>query len=94
MATEVFMPKTGIYQDDVTLVEWLVEEGGHVDEGQDVLIMETEKVEVEVQADASGWLHHIIEPEATLAIGTVVGMIADTEQEYAALKASSAGDGA
>ena len=89
MATEVFMPKTGLYQDDVTLLEWLVPEGAHVDEGQAVLIMETEKVEVEVEADAAGWLHHIIEPEATLAIGTVVGMIADTEQEYSQLATSS-----
>lgn len=89
MATEVFMPKTGIYQDDVTLLQWLVAEGGRVEEGQDVLVMETEKVEVEVQADASGWLHRIVEPEATLAIGTVVGLIAATEQEYEALVAGA-----
>ena len=87
MATDVFMPKTGIYQDDVTLVQWLADEGAYVEEGQDILIMETEKVEVEVQADASGWLHRMIEPEATLAIGTVVGMIAATESEYAEISA-------
>lgn len=88
MATDVFMPKTGLYQDDVTLLQWLIEEGGYVEEGQDVLIMETEKVEVEVQAEATGWLHRMIEPEATLAIGTVVGIIAETEDEYSELTAS------
>ena len=89
MATDVFMPKTGLYQDDVTLLQWLIDEGGYVEEGQDILIMETEKVEVEVQAEAAGWLHRIIEPEATLAIGTVVGQIAATEAEYGELAASS-----
>ena len=87
MAADVFLPKTGIYVDDVTLLEWLVDEGARVEEGQKVLLMETEKIEVEVEAEASGWLHRVIEPEATLPIGTVVGYIAETEAEYAQLVA-------
>ena len=85
MAADVFLPKTGIYVDDVTLLQWLIPEGGHVQEGQPILIMETEKIEVEVEAEASGWLHRTIEPEATLPIGTVVGLIAESQDEYAQL---------
>ena len=82
MAADVFLPKTGIYVDDVTLLQWLIPEGGYVQEGQSILIMETEKIEVEVEAEATGWLHRTVEPEATLPIGTVVGLIAATEDEY------------
>lgn len=89
MVAEVFLPKTGIYVDDVTLLEWRVEEGGYVEEGQTVLLMETEKIAVEVEAEASGWLHRIVEPEATLPIGTVVGLIAESEEEYALLVADA-----
>ena len=87
MVAEVFLPKTGIYVDDVTLLEWRVEEGGYVEEGQTVLLMETEKIAVE--AEASGWLHRIVEPEATLPIGTIVGLIAESEEEYALLVADA-----
>jgi pyruvate/2-oxoglutarate dehydrogenase complex dihydrolipoamide acyltransferase (E2) component len=93
MAVDVFLPKTGVYMDDVTLLEWRVAEGGYVEEGQPVLLMETEKVEVEVEAEASGWLHRIVEPEATLPIGTVVGVIAASETEYARLMAGDGSEG-
>ncbi len=89
MAVEVFLPKTGIYVDDVTLLQWLRPEGSRVEEGEAVLLMETEKVEVEVQAEGAGWLHQTVQPEATLPIGTVVGWIAESEDEYTRL----AGDG-
>ena len=89
MAADVFLPKTGIYIDDVTLLEWLVAEGGYVEAVKPVLLMETEKVETEVEAEASGWLHRTVEPEATLPIGTVVGFIAETQEEYSQLVAAS-----
>ena len=91
MAADVFLPKTGIYVDDVTFLQWLIPEGGHVQEGQPILIMETEKIEVEVEAEATGWVHHTVQPEATLPIGTVVGLIAETQDEYSQLAAGAGG---
>lgn len=88
MAVEVFLPKTGIYIDDVTLLEWLQPEGARVEEGDAVLLMETEKVEVEVPAEGSGWLHQSVQPGSTLPIGTVVGWIAETQDEYTSLSAA------
>ena len=87
MAQDIFLPKTGIYIDDVTLVQWEVAEGGYVEEGQAVLVMETDKVEVAVEAEASGWVHQTTGAEKTLPIGTVVGYIAETEEEYARMLA-------
>lgn len=86
MASDIFLPKTGVYIDDVTLLEWTVDEGAYVNEGDIVLIMETDKVEADVPAEASGWVHQIIEADTTLPIGSVVGLIAETEEEYANLK--------
>ena len=85
MAQDIFLPKTGIYIDDVTLVQWEVAEGAYVEEGQAVLVMETDKVEVAVEAEASGWVHQTTGAETTLPIGSVVGYIAETEEEYARL---------
>jgi pyruvate/2-oxoglutarate dehydrogenase complex dihydrolipoamide acyltransferase (E2) component len=79
---EVIIPKTGIYNEDVTLLAWLVEEGAHVSAGDPLFEMETSKVEQEIEADHSGWVHQQVTPGAVLAIGTEIGAIATTEEDY------------
>ncbi len=84
---EVILPKTGINMDDVLLIEWLVTEGNHVTEGASVFRMETDKVEVDVEAFDTGWLHITVEAGVSLPIGTTIGFIAESAAEYAALVA-------
>lgn len=81
----VILPKLGVYTEDVVLSAWRVEEGGAVEAGAVVLEMETDKTTAEVEAETSGWLHRGVDHGATLAIGTVVGWIASTREEYQAL---------
>ena len=81
---EVILPKTGIYEGDVTLIEWLVEEGGEVFAGDPLFLMESEKIEMEVESDIDGWLHQEAEPGLEAPIGTRIGVIAETPQELAA----------
>lgn len=90
MVHEVFVPKTGIYMDDVHLLEWLVEEGAAVEAGQGLFRMETNKVEEEIEADASGLLHIVAEPGQDYPIGTVIGWIAESEEAYRELVAAEA----
>ena len=82
---DVLLPKTGLNTDDVILVEWLVEEGGEVANGDVVLIMETNKVEVEVEVEHSGFLRHLLAPDAEVPVGTTAGIIAETQEEYVQL---------
>lgn len=85
MAHDVFIPKTGLYMDDVHLLEWLVDEGGAVQEGDILFRMETNKVEQDVEAEASGLLHRQGQPGTEYAIGTVIGWIVADADEYQAL---------
>jgi pyruvate dehydrogenase E2 component (dihydrolipoamide acetyltransferase) len=79
---EVILPKTGIYEGDVTLVEWLAEEGTHVDAGDPLFVIETEKVEMEVEADVDGWVHREAEAGLTAPIGTRIGVLCSTTEEH------------
>ncbi len=81
----MILPKTGIYEGDVTLIEWLVDEGGEVSIGDPLFLMESEKIEMEVEADTDGWLHQQAEPGLEAPIGTRIGVIAETPQELAEL---------
>lgn len=72
---EIILPKTGIYEGDVVLLEWLVEDGARVEVGQPLFLMETEKVETEIEADVDGWLHHEADSGLEAPIGTRVGRI-------------------
>ena len=53
---EVILPKFGFTQEDSQIVEWLVEEGQMVEEGDPIVEVTTDKVNMEVEAPASGTL--------------------------------------
>lgn len=74
------MPKTGMYEGEVTLVGWLIADGGPVVAGEPLFIMESEKVEMEIEADIDGWLQHEAEPGLEGPIGTRIGVIHDTQR--------------
>ncbi|MDH3679376.1 MAG: 2-oxo acid dehydrogenase subunit E2 [Acidimicrobiia bacterium] len=57
MADEFVMPKLGLTMEAGTIVRWLVADGSEVAPGQPVLVIETEKVETEVEATTTGRLH-------------------------------------
>ena len=81
---ELIIPKTGLNMDDCFLLDWIVGEGGKVADGDPVFQMEIEKAAMDIESDNSGWVHHLVSPseDAPLPIGTVIGLIADTEEEY------------
>ena len=87
----VIMPKLGAYTEDVLLAGWLVDEGEHVPAGGLVFELETEKTTAEVEADASGFLHQLVPVGDSVPIGTTVGMIAETIEEYHTLAAGQNG---
>lgn len=87
----VIMPKLGAYTEDVLLTEWLAEEGEQIAAGAVVLEMETDKTTAEVEADTSGWLHRLVVAGKKVPIGTSVGLIAETREEYEAILGARVG---
>ncbi|MBN1991476.1 MAG: 2-oxo acid dehydrogenase subunit E2 [Anaerolineae bacterium] len=56
MATPIIMPKFEMTQENATVVNWLIQEGDMVEQGDPILEVETDKVVMEVEAPASGVL--------------------------------------
>lgn len=77
MTHEVIMPKTGMYEGSVTLIEWLVEDGGEVVAGDPLFVMESDKVEMEIEAEFSGRVHQEAEPGLEAPVGTRIGAIVE-----------------
>lgn len=75
MPTEIYMVKLGMTMTEGTVAEWHVPDGGEVKAGEDLYRLETEKVEMEVEAEATGTVRHLVPDEATVDPGAVVGYI-------------------
>ena len=73
--TELRIPQAGSEMDEGELVEWLVPSGTRVEEGQPVYVLATDKVELDVEAPASGIFHHVGEVGHVYSVGTVVARI-------------------
>ena len=86
MATKVIVPKLGMSTEPITLVEWRAKEGDQVEKGSVVLVVETEKIRHDVEAEASGFLHILAEAGKEVPIGSAAGLIVATKEELAALQ--------
>lgn len=59
MPKEVIMPALGMAQETGTLLRWLKREGDAVEKGEPIMEIATDKVDVEIEAPASGVLTNI-----------------------------------
>lgn len=75
MPTDFTMPKLGLTMEEGTILEWLVADGTEVADGVPVLLIQTDKVETEVNVIGSGRLHHVAAVGDTLSCGEVVGRL-------------------
>jgi pyruvate dehydrogenase E2 component (dihydrolipoamide acetyltransferase) len=83
MAEEFFIPKLGQTVEEVTLVNWLVEDGTRVSQGQPVLEVETDKAIFPVEANARGVIHiGPYEEGMVLPVLTVVAVIGKPEDKF------------
>ncbi len=76
MSIEVHVPTLGESIVDAVIARWLKHEGDTVTQGEALVELETDKVNVEVTADQSGVLQKITRQESeTVAVGDVLGVI-------------------
>jgi pyruvate dehydrogenase E2 component (dihydrolipoamide acetyltransferase) len=83
MPTPFIMPKFDMDQETATVVEWLKNEGDPVEIDEKVLVVETDKVAIDVPAPAGGTLSRIsVEPGDVVPVTSVIAYIlAEGESE-------------
>ena len=75
MPTEIYLVKVGMTMHEGTVEEWYVADGERVEAGAMLYRLETEKVNLDVDAEASGIVRHLAAEGDTLEPGDVVGFI-------------------
>ncbi len=76
MRYEVRMPRLGETVDEVVLLEWLVEVGDQVEEGAELALVETDKVETEVPSPVAGTVTDLtVSEDAEVNTGDVICVI-------------------
>jgi 2-oxoglutarate dehydrogenase E2 component (dihydrolipoamide succinyltransferase) len=78
MSIDIQVPSVGESVTEALLAEWYKSDGDSVRKGEQIFVIETDKVTLEVEAEASGRLQILVAEGETVAIGTVVGRI-DTD---------------
>ena len=75
MPVEVYLVKVGMTMTEGVIEQWYVADGDTVEKGQMLYALETEKVNLDVDADAAGVVRHAIPAGVTAEPGDVVGYI-------------------
>ena len=83
MLVEIKVPSVGESVTEAILAEWFKKDGDPVRKGEALYVLETDKVTLEVEAEADGVLKIGVAEGETVAIGAVVGTI-DTAAETGA----------
>jgi len=84
MAQEVIMPKAGMAMEEGKIVRWLKNEGDAVTLGEPLLEIETDKVNMEVEAMASGFLIKVLAEEGdSVPVTQVIGYIGEKGETVA-----------
>src|SRR6056300_840048 len=87
MATEVLMPRQGQSVESCIIIEWKVNEGDAVTEGQPLCEVETDKATFEVEAPAAGTVLGIFYPaDADVEVLKVIAAIGEPGEDISGLR--------
>jgi 2-oxoglutarate dehydrogenase E2 component (dihydrolipoamide succinyltransferase) len=75
MEIEVKIPSVGESVQEAVLVQWYKKDGDTVEKDEPLFVVETDKVTLEIVAEASGILKILVSEGETVSIGTKVGTI-------------------
>ena len=92
---EIYLVKVGMNMTEGVVEEWYVADGASVNAGDMLYRLETEKVNLDVDAETNGVVKHLVEEGVTMKPGDVVGYIyAANEPVPEVLPAGGAADAA
>lgn len=75
MKIEVNIPEVGESVQEAVLAQWFRKDGERVAKDEVLFVIETDKVTLEIAAEADGWLKIMVAEGETVAIGAVVAII-------------------
>ena len=75
MALEIKIPAVGESISEVTIAEWLKNDGDYVEMDENIAELESDKATFELPAEQAGILRIVVEAGETIEIGTVVAKI-------------------
>ena len=92
--TRITMPALASTMKEGRVVSWLKNEGDEIEAGEAIMVVESDKADMDVEAFEDGFLAKIIVPEGEMApVGEAVALIASTADEIDSVIASFSGGG-
>jgi pyruvate dehydrogenase E2 component (dihydrolipoamide acetyltransferase) len=87
---EIFMPALSSTMTEGKIVEWLKKPGDPVARGESVLVVESDKADMDVESFNEGFLAAVLMPAGgTAPVGETIGLIVETEAEIAEVAAKA-----
>ncbi|MEZ2239316.1 dihydrolipoamide acetyltransferase family protein [Microcoleus sp.] len=84
MIREVFMPALSSTMTEGKIVSWVKSAGDKVEKGETVVVVESDKADMDVESFYEGFLAIIIVPAGEVApVGAAIALVAETEAEIA-----------
>jgi pyruvate dehydrogenase E2 component (dihydrolipoamide acetyltransferase) len=94
MIREVFMPALSSTMTEGKIVSWVKSPGDKVEKGETVVIVESDKADMDVESFYEGFLAAIVVEAGDVApVGNAIALLAETEAEIEAAKAQAANGG-
>ena len=94
MAVKVLMPKGSDTMTEGKVLKWLKKEGDQVLTGEGVVEIETDKVNMEVEAMGSGVLRKVmVDAGKVVPVGELLAVVAKPEEDIASLLSSEGSAG-
>ncbi len=92
MIHEVFMPALSSTMIEGKIVNWLKSPGDKVDKGETIVVVESDKADMDVESFFEGYLATIIVPVGEAApVGGAIALVAETEAEIETAKQQASG---
>ncbi len=92
MASRVLMPKGSDTMTEGKVLKWLKNEGEQVANGDALVEIETDKVDMEVESMASGVLRKVlVQPGETVPVGQMLAIIGKAEEDISSLISANGG---
>ncbi len=90
MSHEIFMPALSSTMTEGKIVEWLKNPGDKVERGESVLVVESDKADMDVESFQDGYLAAVLMPAGSTApVGETIGIIVESENEIESVQAQN-----
>ncbi|KAB8333052.1 2-oxo acid dehydrogenase subunit E2 [Scytonema tolypothrichoides VB-61278] len=92
---EVFMPALSSTMTEGKIVSWVKSPGDKVEKGETVVVVESDKADMDVESFYEGYLAHIIvQAGETAAVGSAIALLTETEAEIETAVQANSGSSA